>query len=100
MLTATDRNTWALCLWREARGEGYAGMRAVAWVIFNRSTRWSKTIREVIMGRNQFTSMVEQKMPDGSWGFEFPPDADPQWAEAQRIVVAIDDESDASDPTS
>lgn len=100
VLSSIDQNTWALCLWREARGEGFQGMRAVAWVISNRSALWDRSIRDVIMGKNQFTSMVEQKLPDGTWGFEFPPDGDVQWKEAQQIVVAIAHGVDASDPTS
>lgn len=99
ILSSFDQNTWALCLWREARGEGFLGMRAVGWTIYNRSVAWEKSIRDVVMGKNQFTSMVEQKLPDGSWGFEFPPDGDVQWKEAQQIVAALAHGVDTTDPT-
>jgi spore germination cell wall hydrolase CwlJ-like protein len=75
-------------------------MRAVAWVIENRSTKWSKSILEVVMAPNQFTSMSEgRQAADGSWNFEFPPDADAQWQEAQKIVDEIVSGKDAADPT-
>lgn len=31
-----DLNNAVLCVWKEARGDGYDGMNAVAHVIFNR----------------------------------------------------------------
>lgn len=48
----------AICLWREARGEGLEGMRAVAHVIRNRVNRWKQDWDQVIAGRNQFSSMT------------------------------------------
>lgn len=93
------KNAWSLCLWREARGEGHEGMRAVAWVIQNRSKAWNKSIFEVITGKNQFTSMTEQKLPDGTWGFVFPEDADPQWEDARQIVGDMITGRDTEDPT-
>jgi spore germination cell wall hydrolase CwlJ-like protein len=92
-------NAWSLCLWREARGEGHEGMRAVAWVIQNRSKAWGKSILEVLMGPNQFTSMTEQKQPDGTWKFIFPADADPQWEDARQIVGNLITGADKDDPT-
>jgi len=47
----------ALVLYREARGEGAAGMTAVGHVIANRCFQWSKSWHDVILGKNQFTSM-------------------------------------------
>ena len=53
----SDLNLLALCLWREARGEGEDGMRAVACVVMNRvKAKWG-TLQKVILGKNQFTSM-------------------------------------------
>jgi spore germination cell wall hydrolase CwlJ-like protein len=92
-------NAWSLCLWREARGEGHEGMRAVAWVIDNRSKAWGKSILEVLMQPNQFTSMRDKKQPDGTWKFEFPPDADPQWEDARQIVGNLLTGQDTEDPT-
>src|ERR1700733_2224254 len=71
---------YALCIWREARGEGVAGMRAVAWVIWNRSRAWHKTIHDVIMGPNQFTSMTVDPNPPN------PEPDDLQMSEAAVIV--------------
>lgn len=98
-LLTFPNNTWSLCLWREARGEGHEGMRAVAWVIQNRSKAWAKSIFEILTAPNQFTSMVEQKLEDGSWGFTFPPDADPQWEDARQIVGNLITGRDTEDPT-
>ena len=59
----------ALCCWREARGEGEDGMRAVGHVIINRSkvtpyTRYAQPIFQVIMERGQFTSMSNPHDPE------------------------------------
>lgn len=58
-------DTWslysaALCVWREARGEGYDGMLAVANVIMNRQrTVWrGKGLAEVVSDPHQFSSMT------------------------------------------
>jgi cell wall hydrolase len=98
-IMTVPENAWALCLWREARGEGHEGMRAVAWVIENRSRAWNKSILQILMQPNQFTSMTDKQQPDGTWKFEFPPDWDPQWEEARQIVGAMIDGSDSEDPT-
>jgi spore germination cell wall hydrolase CwlJ-like protein len=79
----TDEELFALCLWREASGEGYTGMLAVAWVILNRTIRWKKTLHDVIMGPNQFTSMSVEKNPRN------PGPDDPQMAEARTIVAQV-----------
>ena len=47
----------ALAMWREARGEGAAGMIAVGCVIRNRVKDWQQSYRDVIVGKNQFTSV-------------------------------------------
>lgn len=96
---ATPDNAWSLCLWREARGEGHEGMRAVAWVIDNRSKAWNKSIMEVVMGRNQFTSMTEKPLLGGAYEFIFPPDEDPQWEDARQIVGNLITGKDTEDPT-
>lgn len=98
MLTVPE-NAWSLCLWREARGEGHEGMRAVAWVIQNRAKAWEKTILEVLMQPNQFTSMRDKLQPDGTWKFIFPADEDPQWEDARQIVGDLICGKDLDDPT-
>jgi N-acetylmuramoyl-L-alanine amidase len=56
---ATDISSMALCIWKEARGQGLIGMRAVAHVIANRvgAPGFARTLHDVIYGKNQFTSM-------------------------------------------
>jgi spore germination cell wall hydrolase CwlJ-like protein len=48
----------AICMWREARGEGTNGMLAVGCVIRNRAEAWHQPIRDVIVGHDQFSSMT------------------------------------------
>ena len=54
----------AICMWRESRGEGGAGMIAVGCVIRNRVHDWSQDWRKVIVGANQFSSMTIQNDPN------------------------------------
>jgi spore germination cell wall hydrolase CwlJ-like protein len=58
MQTDTDRLTLARTLWGEARGEGRAGMEAVAAVIVNRaqSPRWPDSIAAVCKQPWQFSA--------------------------------------------
>ncbi len=53
-----DLKLVCLVMWREARGEGLEGMRAVSHVIKNRSLAWKQTWEQVIMAPNQFSSMT------------------------------------------
>ena len=62
--TLSDVELFSLVVWREARGERYIGMLAVAFVIWHRHTAWSKTLREVILDTNQFTSMSDPNAPE------------------------------------
>jgi len=63
-MTAWDeyqRSLLALVIWREARGEGPAGMLAVACTIRNRVDRaswWGKSFAEVIGKKLQYSSMA------------------------------------------
>lgn len=58
---ADDLHSMALCAWREARGEGEDGMRAVLNVIRNRAASWYShsrhPIHEAVYAKNQFSSM-------------------------------------------
>jgi N-acetylmuramoyl-L-alanine amidase len=47
-----------LCMWREARGEGHDGLRAVCHVIANRSLKHGKSWAEVVFQWKQFSSMT------------------------------------------
>jgi hypothetical protein len=61
-----DLNNAILCVWKEARGDGYVAMNAVARVIFNRVSApgFASTLHEVIYGKNQFSSMSISTDPE------------------------------------
>ena len=48
----------ALTMWREARGEGREGMRAVGHVIRNRVVKWMGDWDHIITAKWQFSSMT------------------------------------------
>lgn len=56
--------TAALCAWKEARGEGRDGMRAVLHVINNRAKLSGKSWPEIVYAPLQFTSMTYGKDPE------------------------------------
>ena len=86
MSATTDINMLALCLYREARGEGLDGMTAVACVIHNRVTKWKQTWKQVIMGKNQFTSM---SVPSDSQFNLVPEISDKLWKAALNIAEMV-----------
>jgi N-acetylmuramoyl-L-alanine amidase len=86
-----DVNSLALCAWKEARGEGVEGMRAVMHAIVNRVTAWGETIHNVIYGKNQFTSMSVPTDPE--FNLE-PSDADMQYTECLEIAPLVLNGSD------
>jgi spore germination cell wall hydrolase CwlJ-like protein len=59
-----DVSTVGLCVWKEARGEGQLGMKAVLDVIVNRAKGWGKTLHDVVYQKNQFTSMSVPSDPE------------------------------------
>jgi spore germination cell wall hydrolase CwlJ-like protein len=59
----TDLEVYRRCLYWEASGEGYAGMFAVACVIWKRHITWRQTVQQVILGPNQFSSMTNGGKP-------------------------------------
>lgn len=61
MTIGNDVETLARTLWGEARGEGYEGMLAVAWVIENRrlDKRWPNTVAGVCRQKWQFSCWNE-----------------------------------------
>lgn len=79
----------ARTLWGEARGEGEAGMCAVASVILNRAARpgwWGRSVAEICLKPHQFSCWLPgdpnrdaMLAVDGS---------DPQFRLAQRIAAA------------
>lgn len=79
----TTEELFALCIWREASGEGYVGMLCVAWVIWNRHLRWRADTRQIILGPNQFTSMTVDRNPRN------PDPNDYQMNQAHAIVSQV-----------
>ena len=53
-----------LCTWREARGEGNDGMRAVLHVINNRAKTRNKSWAAIVYQKLQFTSMTYGQDPE------------------------------------
>jgi Cell Wall Hydrolase len=82
----------ATCAWKEARGEGAHGCRAVMHDIANRAKAWNQTIAHVILGPNQFTSMSVPSDPEFNL---LPPDNDPIY---QACLVEAAGVMDGSDP--
>ncbi len=92
-----DLHSMALCVWKESRGEGTQGMRAVAHVIANRIGHpgFAKTIHDIVYGKNQFTSMSVPSDPEFNL---IPPPNDTQFGYCLSIcpqVLSGDDQ----DPT-
>lgn len=63
-----DIHSMALCVWKEARGDGQLGMEAVANVINNRAKTWyshsENPIHAAVYAKNQFTSMSVPHDPE------------------------------------
>lgn len=82
-MTPADYALTALCLWREARGEGQAGLTAVACVIRNRVNKHSTTPMAEVVKPWAFSSMTAKGDPELTL---YPMDNDPQWVQAQLIA--------------
>jgi len=97
-----DIHSAALCAWKEARGEGVDGMRAVLWVLKNRVgvPGFASKLHDVIYGKNQFTSMSVPSDPE--FNLE-PEDNDSMFAVAMQVATSLfDRETDDApeiDPT-
>jgi spore germination cell wall hydrolase CwlJ-like protein len=63
MWPAFDQCCAALCAWREARGEGIDGMRAVLHVVANRASGRNLSWAQVVYQRLQFSSMTYGQDP-------------------------------------
>lgn len=81
-----DCTNVALCVWKEARGEGQLGMKAVLDVIYNRARDWGKSLHDVVYAKNQFTSMSVPSDPE--FNLE-PPSGDEQYAFALDITTQM-----------
>ncbi len=90
-----DIDSMRLCGWREARGEGPDGIRAVMHVLLNRAVRWygahSESIHTAIYAKNQFTSMSVPTDPEYHL---MPAPDDPLYASLADMAVEVLDGSD------
>lgn len=78
----------ALCVWREARGEGMLGKRGVAHVILNRTLRpgwWGTTISTVILFPFQFSSFNAGDPNEDKW----PADNDPSFSDSLTVAEDV-----------
>lgn len=76
----------ALCAWREARGEGRDGLRAVLHVIANRARMQQRSWAEIVYARLQFSSMTYPQDPQLTAIPRFP---DPIFEQCYEIADAI-----------
>ena len=92
LLDDNDRQSLALCAWKEARGEGLDGLRAVLHVILNRvAALMCATVHEAIYAKNQFTSMSVPSDPQ--FNLEpVPPDV--RWQQAKHMAASIENDPD------
>lgn len=80
----------ALCSWREARSDGYAGMHAVAWSVRNRVLKpnwWGKDWISVILHKFAYSSFNI----DDPNAAKLPADymKDPSWADALKAAEEV-----------
>jgi N-acetylmuramoyl-L-alanine amidase len=76
----------ALCCWREARGEGRDGIRAVCHVINNRAELWNKSWAEIVYQKVQFSSMTYPHDPQLC---NVPASPDPVFDECYEIADSV-----------
>lgn len=81
-----DKVSMALCMWREARGEGVDGMRAVGHVINNRAIALKKSWPQIVYAKLQFSSMTYPQDPQLS---NVPTVPDTEFVQACQIADAI-----------
>ena len=79
---------FALCIWREARGESEDGKRGVAHVIANRVNHpgwWGHDWCSVILKPWQFSSFNKNDPNSEKW----PEDTDPSWQQCLSIASDV-----------
>lgn len=88
MMNWAEFNKWqaALCMWREARGEGRDGIRAVGHVIANRAKAWNKSWAQIVYQKVQFSSMTYGADPQLC---NVPVSPDPQFVDCYEIADLI-----------
>jgi spore germination cell wall hydrolase CwlJ-like protein len=79
-----DQFMTALCLWREARGEGNQGMTAVACVIRNRAEKRDNSPYAEVVRPWAFSSITAHGDPQLA---KWPEESDPSWIAAKDIAT-------------
>jgi len=88
MSTPADYCLLALTIWREARGEGLNGMKAVACVVRNRAKRRNSSYYIECVRPWQFSSLTDPKDPQlANW----PKPEDSTWQTAQILAGSVID---------
>jgi spore germination cell wall hydrolase CwlJ-like protein len=85
-MSTADLFMTALCLWREARGEGTEGMTAVCWVIRNRTLKHGTTAYAEVVKKWQFSSITAAGDPEL---IVYPAMQDEQFVQAQSIIDQV-----------
>lgn len=81
-----DEVFMALTIWREARGDGYEGMQAVANVIKNNAEATQHSVYVECTSPNRFSSMVVHSDPQTT---KFPYETEVDWKMAQSIALGV-----------
>ena len=92
-LSMSELDLRALCIWREAQGEGDLGKRGVGWTVQNRVENpgwWGHTAFGVILHPYQFSSFNANDPNHDKW----PNDFDHSWLDCQLIAKDIMDDND------
>lgn len=85
-MTTSDYFMTALCLYREARGEGNSGMTSVACVIRNRTIKRNTTPYAEVIKKLQFSSITDPKDQQLT---TYPMEVDLAWQQAQLIAKNV-----------
>lgn len=85
-MNAADLFMLALCLYREARGDGDAGMTAVGCVVRNRVHRRNSSYYAEVVKPWQFSSITAT---GDSQLIKYPAALDASWVKAQAIAQGI-----------
>lgn len=87
-MTHSDYFMLALCLWREARGEGYAGQVAVACVVRNRVLKTHTNYYAQVVKPWAFSSITAKGDLQLA---SYPNVLDSQWLQCQNIAQSVAD---------
>lgn len=102
-ISPQDMFLLALCIWREARGDGPEGMHAVGWVMMNRlkAGNWGSTLTDVTTDRLQFSAMTSLGDPETIlWPNSRCNKADlAAWETAKQIADSLISDNPGEDPT-